>query len=210
MFFKKKGFTLVEMMVAILLSAIVIFFSYTMTISAYKMFSRISKSSKNFNNIQFFEEVLKKSITEAQTISFSSNKKEMKCTRYDKNIGEFVVDVYSFPEDSAGKFDNVVGKQYDSFPQNIITDNKMFGSTKLLLRTELLSGTVLSSNVLVLDNIRAFYYRPNKYPGSTGSNPAIHWDNIMIGVVYEEQIIPNVSKRQTKSFCFAVRNGSIL
>lgn len=207
MFFKKRGFTLVEMMIAILLSAIVIFFSYTLTISAYKMFSKISKTSKNYNNIQFFEEVLKKSITEAQSISFTPDKKEMRCTRYDKNIGDFVVDVYSF-ENSSCKFGNEVGEQYESFPKNIIKDNKMFGPTKLFLKTELVSGTASAPKVLVLNNIRAFYYRPNKYPAG-GQNSAVHWDNIMIGVAYEEQIVPNISKIQTKSFCFASRQGSI-
>ena len=92
MSFTKKGFTLVEMMVAILLSAIVIFFSYTMTISAYKMFSKVSKTANNFNSPQFFEEVFKRSLTDAYDIDINSDK--IVCKRYDPKLDKDVHDIY--------------------------------------------------------------------------------------------------------------------
>ena len=55
MIYKKRAFTLVELMVAILLSAIIVFFSYTMTISAYKMFTKMNNTSYTVDNMKFFE-----------------------------------------------------------------------------------------------------------------------------------------------------------
>ncbi len=202
MFFTKKGFTLVEMMVAILLSAVVIFFSYTLTISAYKMFSKVSSTSKGFNNIQFFEEILKKSITESESVVF--NNSSIICTRYDVVLREKVRDTYTF-ESSSGFFGNLVGKEYDVFPFNIPND-KRFGATKLFMKTEVLSGHALpETQVLVLNNVRAFYYRPNKYPGGTGA----HLDNVTIGIIYDDHVVPNIPKRQFRTFCFSSRQGSI-
>jgi prepilin-type N-terminal cleavage/methylation domain-containing protein len=201
MLFTKKGFTLVEMMVAILLSAIVIFFSYTLTISAYKMFSKVSSTSQKSNSIKFFEEALKKSITEAETVKFESNK--ITCTRYDMNLNHKVKDTYTLEEGNCN-FGNLVGKEYDVFP-NIIPADKIFKSTKLFVKTEFVGGGSWSSpKILVLNNVRAFYYRPNKYP-STGS----HLDNVTIGIIYDDYVVPNLPKRQYRSFCLSSRNGSI-
>ena len=98
MFFKKRAFTLVELMVAILLSAIIVFFSYTMTISAYKMFTKMNNTSYSIDNIKFFEETFKKSVTEAINIETTPagtthDVEEFIFTRFDVNIGEEVEDV---------------------------------------------------------------------------------------------------------------------
>lgn len=194
MFYTKKGFTLVEMMVAILLSAIIIFFSYTLTISAYKMFSKTSKTSKNFNNIQFFEEVLKKSITEADRVEISSDHRRIECRRYDVRLGHDVTDVYSF-ESANGVFREQVGSHLETYPSNI-TGGNLFAPTRLMLRTGGL-------DILVLNNVRAFFYRANKIGDGTP-----HLQNISIGIVYEDNSL-SVPRRQNRSFYFTMRNCNV-
>ena len=198
MFFIKKGFTLVEMMVAILLSAIVIFFSYTMTISAYKMFSKTSKTAKNFNNVQFFEEILKKSITESNRINIEEGK--ITCERYDTHLNRQVIDTYTFSPASDAKFIEQYGSHFDAYPSNIGNSN-MFAPRELHLRS-VPEGTSESSSpdILVLNNVRAFFYRPNKMGAGN------HLGNIMIGIVYEDSVVPGVTKRQNRTFCFTMRN----
>lgn len=205
MFFTKKGFTLVEMMVAVLLSAIVIFFSYTMTISAYKMFSKTSKTAKNFNNVQFFEEVFKKSITEATEVTFSNdvtstNRRESRritVRRYDVRLGREVTETYRFRTDNV-RFIEHVGSHSDSMPSNI---------TQLSAPTDLILETDDGLEILVLSNVRAFFYRINKLGNGV---PEPHLNNIAIGIVYEDRVM-SVPKRQNRSFFFAMRdqNGVI-
>lgn len=199
MLFTKKGFTLVEMMVAVLLSAIVIFFSYTMTISAYKMFSKTSKTAQNFNNIQFFEEVLKKSITEADRIDLTGD--SIRCRRSDPHLNNYVTDIYTFENPASDtKFLELYGSHFDSYPSNI-TDSDMFAPKNLRLKSVPDgSSESASPDILVLSNVRAFFYRPNKIGGANN-----HLKNITIGIVYEDRVM-SISRRQNRTFCFTLRN----
>lgn len=208
MFSKKKGFTLVELMVAVVLSAIVIFFSYTMTISAYKMFSKVSKTSNNFNSSLFFEEYFTRLFEDAFVISFSGSK--ITARRFDPNIknGKVVKDDYSFEKKGgSGSIQFIKVNTHDYFDSVIdpesIPDN---GTADLIVRTP--GAGLKIEDVVLLSNVRAFYYKVNTIDAAgAGTN---HLRNITIGVVYDDYIVPGVPKRQFKTFCFALRNQRLV
>ena len=56
------GFTLIEMMISLFLSVMVAFFVYTMMISSYNAYNRLSSLSKNANSIRFFLKSIENSI----------------------------------------------------------------------------------------------------------------------------------------------------
>lgn len=56
------GFTLIEMMISLFLSVMVAFFVYTMMISSYNAYNRLSSLSKNSNSIRFFLKSIENSI----------------------------------------------------------------------------------------------------------------------------------------------------
>jgi prepilin-type N-terminal cleavage/methylation domain-containing protein len=207
MFSKKEGFTLVELMVAVVLSAIVIFFSYTMTISAYKMFSKVSKTSNNFNSTLFFEEYFTRVFEDAYDINFSGSR--IRCQRFDPNIknGKKVKDDYSFEKKGGSgsiQFIKVNNDHFDSVidPESI-PDN---GTADLIVRTP--GAGLKIEDVVLLSNVRAFYYKVDTIGvGDAGED---HLRNITIGVVYDDYIVPGVPKRQFKTFCFALRNQRLV
>ena len=209
MFFTKKGFTLVELMVAVVLSAIVIFFSYTMTISAYKMFSKVSNTSNNFNSSLFFEEYFTRLFEDAFEISFSGSK--ITARRFDPNIknGSTVKDDYSFEKKGGGgsvQFTKVGTNQHFDSVVNLNNFSDEPGTANLIVRTP--GAGLKIEDVVLLSNIKAFYYRVNTIGAGVAGQE--HLRNITIGVVYDDYIVPGVPKRQFKTFCFALRNQRLV
>ena len=203
MFFTKKAFTLVELMVAILLSAIIVFFSYTMTISAYKMFTRMNNTSYNVDNVKFFEEVFKKSVSEANNIetapAAAGDKDEIKFTRYDVNIGNEVTDIYTLDDEQGNRLkfrlDNTT-HHYEVYPGNIADDAlKDVKPVKLFVETSYGSH---KTRMLLLNNVKAFYYRFDK----TGNVNNLR--DITIGIIYYDDSAKTL-KRQNRTFCFTAR-----
>ncbi len=210
MFLKKRAFTLVELMVAIMLSAIIVFFSYTMTISAYKMFTRMHNTSYSIDNVKFFEEAFKKSVTESSDIqtdpaSTTHDVQEFIFTRYDTNIGEEVTDVYTL-EDEHGNNVNFrfpgggAANRFEVYPENV-TDEALKGFVPAKLFVETSYGSH-RTRMLLLSNVKAVYFRFDK----TGN--ADNLRDITIGIIYYDDS-SNVVKRQNKSFCFTSRSISV-
>ena len=203
---KKRAFTLVELMVAILLSAIIVFFSYTMTISAYKMFTKMNNTSYSIDNIKFFEEVFKKSVSEAEDTNFTSTTtsdlNELRFERYDTKLPtpEKVIDVYTLDDENGNTLSFMCNdaNKYEVYPSSI-TDFALRDITpvKLFVETTNSSGTRIS-RMLLLNNVKAFYYRVDK----TGDTKNLR--DITIGIVYYDDSTKTL-KRQNRSFCFTAR-----
>ena len=203
---KKRAFTLVELMVAILLSAIIVFFSYTMTISAYKMFTKMNNTSYSIDDIKFFEEVFKKSVSEAEDTNFTSTTtsdlNELRFERYDTKLPtpEKVIDVYTLDDENGNTLSFMCNdaNKYEVYPSSI-TDFALRDITpvKLFVETTNSSGTRIS-RMLLLNNVKAFYYRVDK----TGDTKNLR--DITIGIVYYDDSTKTL-KRQNRSFCFTAR-----
>lgn len=207
MIYKKRAFTLVELMVAILLSAIIVFFSYTMTISAYKMFTKMNNTSYSVDNMKFFEEAFKKSVSEADETNLlpttTTNLDELVFRRYDVNIGEDVIDVYTIVDKDDSKLDfkfDGTNNHFEVYPE-AITDLalKSIEPGKLFLETRKASSHAQISKMLLLNNVKAFYYRVDK----TGDTNNLR--DITIGIVYYDDSSKTL-RRQNRSFCFTARS----
>ena len=207
MIFKKRAFTLVELMVAVLLSAIIVFFSYTMTISAYKMFTKMHNTSYNIDNVKFFEEAFKKSVFEADEINIdkttATDVDELRFRRYDVNLGEEVIDVYTLDDENGTKlkfnFDN--STNYEVYPEQV--DDTTLGKikpVKLFVETRRAASAAKISKMLLLNNVKAFYCKVDKTTGATSTTTNLR--DITIGIIYYDD---SVKKRQNRSFCFTAR-----
>ena len=166
------------------------------------MFSKVSKTANNFNSPQFFEEVFKRSLTDAYDIDINSDK--IVCKRYDPKLDKDVHDTYIFESKGGGsvQFLEQVGSHYDSFPDKIPVGDK---SANLVVRN--VGAGLKIDRVILLSNVKAFYYRKNKMGMQNNSIP--HLQNITVGIVYDDYIVPGVPKRQCKTFCFTLRNQNV-
>lgn len=214
MFLKKKAFTLVELMVAILLSAIIVFFSYTMTISAYKMFNRMHNTSYSTDNLKFFEEAFKKSVTEACDITTDPvaalNVREFRFRRYDGNIeadGAYVEDIYTLEKDDGDRVEfRSNNNGYEIYPENI-TEESLSNVRPARLFVETINGSH-RTKILLLKNIKAFYYKFNKTNGGGYNDGGLDGNNlkdISIGIVYYDDS-SKITKRENRTFCFTARS----
>ena len=96
----RVGFTLIEVMVSLFLSAMVAFFVYTMMISSYNSYRRISSVSRNANSIRYFVETFGNSIKNCNKLpTFTSN--ILTFERYDKNYNEVIMEKYYFSDGSS-------------------------------------------------------------------------------------------------------------
>ncbi|MBR3653915.1 MAG: prepilin-type N-terminal cleavage/methylation domain-containing protein [Elusimicrobia bacterium] len=206
-FNNEKAFTLIELVVSLMLSAIIVFFSYTMMTTSYKMFSGLHRTSYNLNNTRFFEEAMRRSIASARwndvynhtsynkPIEFISSDRRLVVRRFDSVKG-WVKDTYYFSNNAQFKKD--VSNNYDTRPENIKT---LSPGTNLMLNVEK-EGTGEGTDILLLRNVRACYYRKNRITG-TGTEDNLM--NITFGIVYDDDS-SKVMKRKNKSFCFTIRS----
>ncbi|MBQ3834666.1 MAG: prepilin-type N-terminal cleavage/methylation domain-containing protein [Elusimicrobia bacterium] len=211
-----KAFTLVEMIVAVVLSSILIFFAYTMTISAYRIFSRMSDSSKNSNSIRFFEESFRKSVKGCTEWAISSDKRTIAFLRYDPNIksgGDWVVDKYTFDSpftmvQGASSISGSTSYSPDVEPEKV-PGSSLKSAANLYLQyckksSPLYNASAYGSEgkILVLSGVRYFYFTINKQLSSYGYTGDLK--DISIGIVYDEKVNKFI-KRKNKAFCFTSR-----
>lgn len=98
----RVGFTLIEVMVSLFLSAMVAFFVYTMMISSYNAYRRISSVSRNANSIRYFIETFSSSIKYCNSVpDFDATNKVLTFERYDENYKQVVKEKYYFSEGSS-------------------------------------------------------------------------------------------------------------
>ena len=101
----KKGFTLIEIMVSLFLSVLVAFFVYTMMISSYTAYRRLSSISKNANSIRYFITNFSNSIKYSETIPVKgtvNGQTSITFTVYDKNLNTYIKEKYYFVDTAVG------------------------------------------------------------------------------------------------------------
>lgn len=180
MSFKKKygilGFTLIEVMVTLVLSVMVSFFVYTMMMSSYTAFRRLSSVSKNANSIRFFVSSISNSSRNACNIYVSGN--ALCFDRFDKNRGTngtYITESYYF--ENGGNLTEDATKS-----TSVATLNSQKGSSLGVLKKKVTvkSGGAVLETVVVSNVIRVIYYS-----FSTAASGE-RYKRLNLGVVYDD------------------------
>lgn len=188
--YKKFGFTLIEVMVSLLLSAMVAFFVYTMLLSSYSGYNRLSFSSKNTSSIKFFTTVFNNSVKYANatpTVEYgtSGTVQALTFNRYDKNYKRMVNEKYYFSD--GGEF---------ILDQNlsVSTVTTHFCKTLGLLKKDIIFDGKVQETIVVSNIIRTIYYY---YPTSAPTNFK-RYRRMDVCVVYDDVVNAKVNKTTGK------------
>ncbi|MFA7073791.1 MAG: prepilin-type N-terminal cleavage/methylation domain-containing protein [Endomicrobiaceae bacterium] len=189
----KKAFTLIEVMVSIILSAIIIFFIYTMMTVSYTSYSKLFGVSQQKNNTRFFESMMKKSIENSVYVQMLPSK--FSFGYYDDNLGIYRRDDYSF---TTGSFTN--SKALSSNPPTVMAS--IPSANRVLVMRVYNAGSNYTGNTLIrteviLENVNAVYY----YMDSTGI-----MRNISIGLIFNKVLSDGEVNYEIRTFIFTSRD----
>lgn len=181
----KRGFTLIEVMVALFLSVIVSLFVYTMMISSYNAYNRLSSVSKNANSIRYFIASFSNSIkyaTELPTEVFSGGKtSSLTFKRYDKNYNDIIREKYYFEN----------GSEFVRSPQHSIsvTTDTYHCETMGVLKKDIIVGGTVVQTIIISNILRSVYY---DIPATTAVFNRFRKMNL--GVIYDDVVDGKVNK----------------
>lgn len=186
MFYRKKrktlGFTLIEVMISLFLSVMVAFFVYTMMISSYSVYRRISSVSKNANSIRFFISSFERSIRyscDFDEVSVGSNKYELKFKMYDPSRGVMIFERYYFV--GGGSFIRSESKGSTQTGLGGATDYNT-GTLGLLKKDIILAADNRTVETVVISNrVRTVYFWRTPYVAN-------RYVRLNLGVVYDDVI----------------------
>jgi len=163
-----RAFTLIEVMVCMILTAIVAFFIYTMMLSAHRTYFKLFSVSRQRNDVRYFETLIKKSIANAQGYEVNGNKLIFKY--YDTSTNKYRVDEYdcgsALASDATGSnINSLLGKSNMEIKSSYSGTN----GTDIRLTSKqgasYGSGTTLINNEIVMKNInKVFFYIKQPYP----------------------------------------------
>ena len=186
MFYRKKrktlGFTLIEVMISLFLSVMVAFFVYTMMISSYNVYRKLSTVSKNANSIRFFISSIEKSVRYAHGTPTISET-EFRFDTFDGNRNCMITERYFF--DGGGTFKENYGVSTSTTALAAATDyyransGKKLGLLKKEIRIK--SDDRVVETVVVSNVIRTIYY--SKDEAST-----LVFKRLNLGVVYDNVV----------------------
>lgn len=176
---KKKylifGFTLMEVMVSLFLSVMVSFSVYTMMISSYNAYNRISSVSKNANSIRFFITTFSNSIEQAYKLpdeAGGADNKILTFSRYDKKYGKKIEEKYFFEGGSELRKDAT-----NSVSVTTITHHS---ETLGVLKRETIVDGKVKEKIIVSNIIRSIYY--------SITTEASGFKRMNIGVIYDDVV----------------------
>ncbi|MBR3628426.1 MAG: prepilin-type N-terminal cleavage/methylation domain-containing protein [Elusimicrobia bacterium] len=179
------GFTLIEVMVSLFLSVMVAFFVYTMMISSYSAYNRLSSVSKNANSIRYFITNFSNSIKYCDSIPveeiLSGGELCLSFTRYDKNYNTTIKEKYYF---SGG------GGFVKSSTASVNLTSVGYHSSALgLLKKDIcrLDNSVIES-ITISNIIRTIYF------DWTGTSTSKRMRMMNIGVIYDDVIDGRIDK----------------
>lgn len=145
-----SGFTLIEVLVSLLLSAMVAFFVYTMMLSSYSAYNRFSSTSKNAGSIRYFLTLF------SNSIKYTTSKPQIttgamifKC--YDKASNKNVEERYYF--DGGGDF-----VESDKYSLNVSSSAAYPEKELGVLKRQIKSGTTVLEDSVVSNIVRRIYY----------------------------------------------------
>ena len=181
----KKGFTLIEVMVSLFLSVMVAFFVYTMMISSYNSYRRLSSISKNANSIRYFITSFSNSIKYCEkTPEVSTMPDGGKCiifTRYDKVYNDTIKERYYFS--SGGEL-----IQKDTYSVNVAGAPYNSGKLGLFKKDLLRADDTLIETITISNIIRTIYF----YCPAPGGTDRLRKMNV--SVIYDDVIDGNIDK----------------
>ena len=218
----KKGFTLVEVIVSIILAGIVVYFLHVMMLASYRSYETLFGVSKEMADIRVCENYLRKSIKSACNIKIYPNASASQATSlgferkelyWDSGTGtiknRYVVDMYIVTDSvnpvKSGRF----YKDDINFCNNIPDprDLTKAGVHELLLQVFYtdsdfdITGLTPEKQVQLLTNLKvAYYYIPsNVYDGVKRITL------VKIGLDFDDVLATGEVSRHTRLFHFAAR-----
>ncbi len=202
--FNKKAFTLVEFAVALGISAFLVVIIYTMLLTAQQSFVQLYNASKSANNIRYFANSLRDSLSYASSNNGTvSNNPQL----YERtNNGPFLTAIHRIGTTTktdtytatatVGSVSIIKDSTYSQNINNLRNVNA--GSITGRFSLTRTNGTV--SNV-VLSNIRRIYYSEDSSGGSG-------FKRIFIGIIYDEVLNngkADVIRTKRRIFCFTTK-----
>lgn len=225
---KIKGFTLTEMIICTLLAGIVIFFVYTIMLSANKSYVKLYKDSKNKNDIVYFKNLLRKSVMNAnigKNFRVLDNGKKIEIGYYDSNFGEdggYRVDVYEFSSSSndvveRAYYNSHNGKSY-TLKTHKLSDSSDIRDKEATVDLYVYSGkynpnnqTIIPENAQykrkerLLNNVVHVFYDYQCY-GAIGSGGGVADNRLFISIVYKTILTKEDYEYHSDFFIFKNKN----
>ncbi|MCR4662593.1 MAG: prepilin-type N-terminal cleavage/methylation domain-containing protein [Endomicrobiaceae bacterium] len=186
---RKIGFTLIEVLVSLFLSVMVAVFVYTMMISSYNAYRRLSSVSKNANSIRYFIESFSNSVKYANRVpveSIYSGSVSLTFKRYDNVVNDIIQERYYF----SGGSEFV---KSSSASVSVSTANHHC-ETLGVLKKDILTkdGSKVLETITVSNVIRTVYFN------SPTPAPNDRFRKMNIGVIYDDVVDGNVNKTTGK------------
>jgi Tfp pilus assembly protein PilW len=198
------GFTLVEMMISLFLSVMVAFFVYTMMISSYNAYNRLSSLSKNANSIRFFLKSIENSIK--YSVAFNppgTPANELVFERYTTNpvnpTGPKIRIRERYYFDTGAASGTIVRDSTNS-ANGVLSTNSYYKNALGLLKKDVI---IVSENrrietVVISNVIRTIYYFDNNISTTR------KYRTFNLGVIYDDV----VNGRQNNSGNIVSGNGT--
>lgn len=186
MAYKRTGFTLIEVLISLFLSAMVAFFIYTMMISAYNAYRRISSVSRNANSIRYFVTNISNSIKNARAIPIKGTRPDTGATTltfsvYSKQYKAIVKETYFF-EDGSELIENANSSVS-------VSTNTRHSETMGVLKKEIINSDNQVLETLIISNIiRTIYF------SWSGPSAVARHRKMNLGVIYDDVIDGQVNK----------------
>jgi len=184
---KKTGFTLIEVLISLFLSAMVAFFVYTMMISSYDAYRRISSVSRNANSIRYFITNISNSIKNSQVLPVkagSTGNISLTFTVYDKQYEAVVKEKYYFTDGS-----EFVENAESSVSISTITHHS---ETLGVLKKDIIKDGKVVETLTISNIIRTIYF------SWTGPSTVARHRKMNLGVIYDDIVDGRVNKSTGK------------
>lgn len=178
--YKKTGFTLIEVLISLFLSAMVAFFIYTMMVSAYNAYRRISSVSRNANSIRYFIANISNSIKNAKTIPTIgvhpvTGTTSLTFSVYNKQYKAVVKERYYFDGGS-----ELIESASSSV--SVSTDTHHAETMGVLKKDIINSDNQILETLIISNIIRSIYF------SWTGPSSVARHRKMNLGVVYDDVI----------------------
>lgn len=218
----KKGFTLIEVLVSIILAGIIVYFLYIMMLTSYNAYKTLFGVAKETSDIRVCETYMRRSIKNACYINILPTAAASQATALDFGRQElywdsgtstiknrYVVDRYVVKDSTdpvkTGRFYKDDTNFCDQIPNP--RDSTKVGSHELLVQVYYtdsdfdIAGHALVRQEQILTNLRvAYYYIPsNVYAGVK------RFTLVKIGLDFDDYLATGEVYRYTRLFHFAAR-----
>lgn len=180
---KKTGFTLIEVLISLFLSAMVAFFVYTMMISSYNSYRRISSVARNANSIRYFITNISNSIKNSQSVPVKeggATNTSLTFTVYDKQYKDIIKEKYYFTDGS---------EFVESAESSVsVSTNTHHSETLGVLKKDIIKGGKVVETLTISNVIRTIYF------SWTGPSATARHRKMNLGVIYDDIVDGKVNK----------------